>query len=97
MIDAKKNVDNAIFTNKLSSNLGPKIAAAVLPLGLPQSSLGAFIGNLAAQNSAALVNVPGVTPAIIGAGLGGLRDAYTVAFRYVWILGACFTAIGAIG
>lgn len=40
---------NAILTDKLSKNLGSKIAAAVLPLGLPQESLGPFIGALSGQ------------------------------------------------
>jgi hypothetical protein len=76
--------------------MGPKIAAAVLPLGLPASSLTAFIGDLAAQNTTALVTVPGVTPEIIGAGVGGLYEAYSLGFRFVWVAAACFTVLAAI-
>jgi hypothetical protein len=72
------------------------IAEAVLPLGLPQSSLPEFIGDLANNNFTALTAVPGVTPQIIGAGVGGLFDAYALAFRYVWIAAGCFTVAAVI-
>lgn len=88
--------DNAIFTAKFSANLGPKIAGAVLPLGLPLSSLPALIGDLASNNQTALPSVPGITPQIIGAGVGGLFEAYSIGFRYVWICAGCLTVIGAV-
>jgi hypothetical protein len=88
--------DNAIFSNKLSANFGTKIAEAVLPLGLPISSLPAFIRDLTAQNSTGLMLIPGVTPQIIGAGAGGLLEAYSIGFRFVWVAAGCFTAIAAV-
>jgi hypothetical protein len=88
--------DYAIFSEKLTANLGTKISEAVLPLGLPVSSLTAFIGDLADQNTTALVTVPGVTPKIIGAGVGGLYEAYSIGFRFVWIAAGCFTVIAAV-
>merc|ERR1712093_366232 len=87
---------NAIFTGKFSANLGTKIAGAVLPLGLPASSLPAFIGALASSDTAALADIPGVTPQIIGAGVGGLFEAFSIGFRYVWIAAGCFTVVAAI-
>lgn len=72
------------------------IVEAVLPLGLPESSLGEFIGDLANNNSTALGTVQGVTPQIIGAGVGALFDAYALAFRYVWIAAGCFTVAAVI-
>ena len=67
-----------------------------MPLGLPASSLTAFIGDLANQNTTALVTVPGVTPQIIGAGVGGLYEAYSLGFRFVWVAAGCFTVIAAV-
>lgn len=89
--------DNAIFVGKLNANLGSKIAAAVLPLGLPESSLPDFITALNNQNTAALGKIPGVTGQIIGAGVGGLREAYTLGFRFIWVAGACFTVAAVVG
>jgi hypothetical protein len=57
--------------------------------------LGEFIGDLANNNSTALATVPGVTSQIIGAGVGGLFNAYALAFRYVWIAASCF-AVAAV-
>jgi len=87
---------NAIFTAKFSANLGPKIAGAVLPLGLPMTSLPQFIGDLASSNTTDLPNVPGVTPQIIGAGVGGLFEAFSLGFRYVWIAAGVFMFVAAI-
>ncbi|KFY91333.1 hypothetical protein V500_04719 [Pseudogymnoascus sp. VKM F-4518 (FW-2643)] len=87
---------NAILTGKLNSNLGPKIAAAVLPLGLPESSLPDFITALNNQNTEALGKIPGVTGQVIGAGVGGLREAYTLGFRFIWVAAGCFTVAAAV-
>ena len=64
---------NAIFTDEMA-HLGDNIAAAVIPAGLPPSSVGDFITNLAGQNNTGLALVPGVSPPIIGAGVGALLD-----------------------
>ncbi len=76
--------------------MGTKIAEAVLPLGLPVNSLPAFIGDLAASNTTALQTVPGVTGQIIGAGVGGLFEAYSIGFRFVWVAAGCFTVVAAV-
>lgn len=68
-----------------------------MPLGLPASSLPAFIGDLASQNQTALMTVPGVNLEIIGAGVGGLFEAYSLGFRYVWVAAACFMVLAMIG
>ncbi|KAH8894655.1 MFS general substrate transporter [Thozetella sp. PMI_491] len=87
---------NAIFAGELNKHLGSNIAEAVLPLGLPATSLGDFITALAAQNSAALMQVPGVSLEIIQAGAGALLNTYAVAFRWVWTAAGAFTVIAAI-
>jgi hypothetical protein len=68
----------------------------VLPLGLPESSLPALIGDLAANNQTAIATVPGITPQIIGAGVGGLFKAYSLGFRFVWVAAGCFMVLAAI-
>ncbi len=80
----------AVFSQGLSKNLVPKITGAVLPLGLPDDSLLAFLGALTTGDETALANIPGVTPEIIAAGAQALQQAYNRAFSYVWATaGAC--------
>ncbi|KAF4341523.1 siderophore iron transporter [Fusarium beomiforme] len=87
-------VFNAIFSHGLSSNLGPKIAHAVLPLGFPEKELPQLIPALAHNDTVALKKVRGITPDIIEAGIVGLLEAYRVSFRGVWLTTAtlCFIA-----
>lgn len=87
---------NALFAGELSTNLGSNIAGAVLPLGLPASSLGDFITALAAHDTPGLLAVSGVSPEIIQAGAGALLQTYSVAFRWVWTAAGAFTVIAAI-
>ncbi|KAK7457499.1 hypothetical protein CaCOL14_001479 [Colletotrichum acutatum] len=87
---------NAIITDQLS-RMPTNIAAAVLPLGLPQTSLGQFIGLLVAHDNAALSQVEGVTLDVIQAGAGALLQTYSLGFRYVWIAAGSITVAAAIG
>lgn len=77
--------------------MGTNIAAAVLPLGLPQTSLPQFIGLLAAQDTAGMAQVEGVTVDIIQAGAGALLKTYSLGFRFVWIAAGSITVAAAIG
>lgn len=89
--------DNAILSGNLNKNLGANIAGAVLPLGLPETSLGDLITALANQDTAALLAVPGISPDIISAAVGALKSTYSVAFRWVWVAAGSFTVVAAIG
>lgn len=82
---------SAIFSSKLADNLGPKVAEAVLPLGLPESSLPALIRDLVAHVDISPEQVPGVTDEIILAGTAGMLDAYNLGFRFVWITAGVFS------
>lgn len=74
----------------------PKISEAVLPLGLPDSSLPALIEGLSSGNMTALASIPGTTDEIIAAGFAGLKEAYILGFRYVWVAAGSFTALAAL-
>ena len=89
--------DNAILSGHLNTHLGANIAAAVLPLGLPETSLGDLITALADQDNAALAGVPGISNEIIGAAVGALKSTYSVAFRWVWVSAGSFTIVAAVG
>lgn len=87
---------NAIFTHTLSENLASKVPAAVLPLGLPPSSIPSFIGNMTAGKTDTLAQIPGISGPIIQAGGHAVLEAFAVAFRYVWVLAGCFSFVALI-
>jgi hypothetical protein len=78
------------LNNRLATNLPKQIAPAVLHLGLPATSLGAFIGALGAGNPAALEKIPGITQAIIDTGLKAFKQAFADSIRIVFIIAAPF-------
>lgn len=87
---------NALFTQQLSKNLNSRVPAAVLPLGLPPSSIGLFISVLTSGETAGLSNIPGVTGTIIQAGGHAVLESFAVGFRYVWITAGCFTFVAMV-
>jgi MFS family permease len=90
-------VFNAIFSRGLSSNMGPKIAHDVLPLGFPEKELPQLIPALAHNDTVALKNIHGISPEIIHAGVDGLLEAYRVSFRGVWLTTASLCVVASIG
>lgn len=89
-------LDNAVFISA-TRHIPDNIAEAAAKAGLPAESIPDFVMNLASQNQAALAQVPGVTPPIIGAGVGALMDTYAEGFRNVWVSAVAFVAIAAVG
>lgn len=87
----------AVFSNGISKNLFPKVAAMALPLGLPEESLGPLLVALTAGNMDELSNVPGVSPQIREAAASGMKEAYRLAFAYVWATAAAFSVVALIG
>ncbi|KAI0128994.1 major facilitator superfamily domain-containing protein [Xylariales sp. AK1849] len=85
----------AVFTSAMS-NLGDNIAHAATAAGLPAESVPDFITDLAAQNTTALLTVPGVTPDIIQAGAGALLGTYASGFHNVWVSAVAFVSLAAI-
>lgn len=87
----------AIFNSAVSDNFAPRVAAAALPLGLPQSSLGQLLGGLAANDQAILQHTPGITPQIIQASVFAMLQAFRIAFRNVYIMCAALAALAVFG
>ena len=87
---------NAVFNHGFAANLAPKIAAAALPLGLPEKSLGPLIEAIISENHAAIARVPGITKEIVAAAIMALTETYVVAFKWVWVAAACFSAVAII-
>ena len=88
---------NAVFNHGVAANLGSKVAAAALPLGLPPASLGLLVVSLTSGDLAAAERVPGATPEIIGAAALALQEAFVIAFRYVWLAAGCFAVVALVG
>ena len=72
-------IADAAVTTRLNTYIPTYIADAAVAAGLPPTSLPGFIGALAGNQPQLLPGIPGVTPAIIQAGVGGLFQA--VSFR----------------
>lgn len=86
----------AIQNSQISQNLVPEVLKRVLPLGLKPQYVPQFVAALAASDQEALLQIPGITPAIIAAGSEGIRQAYIPAFRYTWVTAGCFAAVACI-
>jgi hypothetical protein len=91
-----KKPDGAIFKSNLTKVLGKGIAKAVLPLGLPTTSLPALIGDLSESNFEGLAEIPGITPAISAAAIHAFKQAFVDSFRLLWITAAAFTVIALV-
>ncbi|KAL2782938.1 major facilitator superfamily domain-containing protein [Aspergillus keveii] len=90
-------VNNAIYNSATTTYIPKKVAAASIPLGLPQSSLGMLIQGLTSQNQTLVQKVPGITPQIVSAAEAALTEAYGIGFRNAWIASACFCLLAIIG
>lgn len=91
------SIYTAIFSNEMTTGLPAKVAAATIPLGFDPSHLGQLIGAMTSHNETAIGLIPGISPSILQAAGGGILDAYSVGFRYVWITAAAFAALAIIG
>lgn len=88
---------DAAFSHGLAQNLVPKVASAVLPLGLSKDELAPLIGDLTAGKIAAAEKLPGVTPRVIGAASLAINEAYVIGFRYAFICGGAFAVVALVG
>lgn len=87
----------AAVNDSLTKNMSTYIAGAALRAGLPPTSVPAFVKALVAKETTALPKIPGVTPAIIQAGVAGLKQAFADSIRVVYIIAAPFGLLACIG
>ncbi|KAK3955662.1 major facilitator superfamily domain-containing protein [Pseudoneurospora amorphoporcata] len=76
--------------------LGSNVGRVVVPKGISLDDVEMFVTALEARDQKTLGTIPGVTADIIQAGAIALQDTFVVAFRHVWIAGACFVALAAL-
>ncbi|RDW79298.1 uncharacterized protein DSM5745_06150 [Aspergillus mulundensis] len=86
-------INNAVINSSLNDELQRKVSAAVLPLGLPSSSLPALLDAVSSQRKDAAAEVPGGTPEIAQAAVAAMKRAYLSAFRNAWIVSAAFCGL----
>ncbi|KIW98778.1 uncharacterized protein Z519_00441 [Cladophialophora bantiana CBS 173.52] len=84
----------ALFNQGLTSNLFPKVASAVVPLGVSEDNIGALIADLSAGAVEAALKLPGVTIEAVGAAGEALKSAYVIGFRDVFICAVAFATLG---
>ncbi|KIW14595.1 hypothetical protein PV08_07379 [Exophiala spinifera] len=89
-------IPTAIFHHGLTSNLVPKVTAAVEPLGLSGSAISSLIGDLTGGQIEAAAKLPGITPQILEAAKLAITKAYVVGFRDVFICTAAFAFLGLV-
>ncbi|KAJ5390454.1 uncharacterized protein N7496_001522 [Penicillium cataractarum] len=87
-------VNGAIFNGALTSNVGSKVASAVLPLGYPPDELGVLIPAFLSGDQSAIQSIPDSTPEVLEAAGSAVKSAYAASFRNVWICAASFSAVG---
>lgn len=81
----------------MASELPSRLTKAVIPLGLPESSLPELIADIVAGDTADLAKVPGITPQIIGAAVSSFKEAFAASVRNVWITASVFAFIALCG
>ncbi|KAG9665024.1 hypothetical protein KCU95_g6703, partial [Aureobasidium melanogenum] len=87
---------NSVYKSTSSKHIGPNVIAAVVPLGLPKSSLQALAEALAANNAEAVAKIPGMTPQITAAAEMAVKRTFLLSYRYVWVIMACFSLVGTV-
>lgn len=87
----------AALTSRLNVNIPNGVGGAAISAGLPATSVPSFVQALAGGDTDSLGSIPGVTPAIIGAGVAALKQAFADSVRVVFIIAAPFGVLACIG
>lgn len=90
------SIYSAVVAEKTAVNIPSYIAKGAAAAGLPLDSIPAFIAALTGTNPDQLSAVPGISEAIIEAGVSSLRQAYADSLRYPFIIAAPFIFIAVI-
>jgi hypothetical protein len=79
------SVYSAIFNHVSHKEIGTRTVQALLSLGFDLQYLEPLIRGLLSHNPALLETIPGLTPEIMEAAGLAIKEAFSLAFRYVWI------------
>lgn len=90
------SIFQALFSNSLGKNLPEKVLAQVIPLGFEPQYVGELLSGLGSHNTTLIEKIPGISPQIIEGAKIGVKEAYTISFRHVWIAAAAFAALATL-
>jgi len=79
-----------VFSNKLTEVLPTNVGTAAVKAGLPLTEVVAFVTALVAQNTTALSEIKGLTPAILEAAQGAVKDSYVEGFQRIYLVSIAF-------
>jgi hypothetical protein len=86
----------AILSNKAPAKIVAYVPPAAIDAGLPESSLVELFEAISAGTTAALAQVPGMTPQIEAAVGSSLSNAYAAAYAYVYYAAVAVACVGLI-
>jgi hypothetical protein len=72
---------SSIMQNSMKEQAGPRVAKAVLPMGVPQTTLPMLIKLLMGNREKDAAKLPGVTAAVMKAAGTAIKWAWSVAFQ----------------
>ncbi|KAL3470379.1 major facilitator superfamily domain-containing protein [Aspergillus californicus] len=89
-----------IFQTKITAYLPQKIGAAVAEAGFPLETIPQVLAALGVGDIASLMEIPGMSPAVLGTLTAANKQAYADAYRFMWyslipicvltLISACF-------
>ena len=86
----------AVLTQKTTAKLPEYVAKAAIEGGLPTTSVHSFVAAILSKDTASLPSIPGVTPAIIAAGIAAVNHALADSFRIIYIIAVPFGVVACI-
>jgi hypothetical protein len=73
---------DSIINSKLRSSYAPAVSGAAIKAGLPSSSVPALLAAFASGTG--FSDIPGASPAILGAATSASQETYAAAYRLAW-------------
>ncbi|GAB7358595.1 hypothetical protein MBLNU230_g2655t1 [Neophaeotheca triangularis] len=87
---------SAILSNTMETDAGPRVGAAVIPLGIDPTILPDFIGLLAAHRADLAGQLPGVSPEALEVARETIRYSWAEAFSNMYYAAMAFSAVAIV-
>ncbi|EXJ76287.1 uncharacterized protein A1O5_00795 [Cladophialophora psammophila CBS 110553] len=90
------SVYSSILSTRLGADLPKRLAAATLPLGLPESSFPILLGAVFTANFTSIPQIPGITPDIIQATTSATKLSWAYSFKPIYWLGSALGVVAVV-